>query len=99
MGFKILDLRLNGKGPFAGNGDHAQHLVGATADEVGVVVVEAIHQRPAGNRLMLGDFLDEGTVVEPMNLLELRFFGGDLELKWGGHTHSLLPFSARARNN
>src|SRR5208282_4469538 len=42
----------------------------AEADQVGVLGVEFVHEPLGRRRLMLGNFLDEGLVIEPVNLLE-----------------------------
>ena len=55
---------------------HADELVAIQRDEIGVLVVETVHQPLLRVRRVLGDFLDEGFVIETENLLELRFSGG-----------------------
>ncbi len=41
-----------------------------------------IHEPLRGRGLVLGDFLDEGLVIEPVNLLEFPIFRRGLERQW-----------------
>ena len=49
------------------------------ADEVGIFIVEFIHEDFICSGSMLRDFLDESLIVQAMNLLELRRLVGDLD--------------------
>src|ERR1019366_3865776 len=51
----------------------------AETNQMGVLGVEFVHEPLAGRRLMLRDFLDEGLVNEPVNLLEFPVFRRNLE--------------------
>jgi hypothetical protein len=81
VGIQIGQLLVQGKGASSAGGDHADDPVIGHADEVGVFVVELIHQTRSARGLMLGDFLHKGPVIELMNLFELPVFRSDFELQ------------------
>ena len=89
VGIQIGQLLVQGKGAARAGGDHANDSVAAQADQVGVFIVEFIHQPGSGRGLMLGDLLHKSPVIELMNLFELPIFRCDFELQ-GLCAHKLL---------
>src|SRR6185437_1888838 len=64
------------------------------ANQVGVFRVKLVHQPVRRRGLVLRDFLDEGFVVQPMNLLELPIFVGGLKRQRLACAHKDLSVSA-----
>ena len=84
--------------PVAAHGQHADEFLVAEADQIGVLGVELVHQPLVGGRLVLRNFLDEGPVIEPVNLLELPVFRRQLEYqRFRGFIISVTPVWARHR--
>ena len=77
--------------------EHADDLAVADADEVDVLVVELIDQQAVAGALVLLDFIDEGAVVEPVNLLDLVRRFRPLEDEWTDLDHPALPPAPRRR--
>ena len=65
--------------PVAAHGQHPDEFLVAEADQIGVLGVKFVHEPLDGGRLMLRDFLDEGPVVQAVNLLELPVFRRQFE--------------------
>jgi hypothetical protein len=84
MGIEIGDFAVERKGPLAPDRHHAHDLAVAQHDEVGVFGVESVDQLAIRVGRVLRDLLDEGAVVEPVDLLELPRFRGDLDPKFRG---------------
>ena len=63
----------------AAHGEHADEFLVAETNQIGVLGVEFVHEPLGGGRLMLRDFLDEGPVIQAVNLLEFPVFGRELE--------------------
>ena len=70
---------------------HADNLLVVETNEVGVLRVKLVHE-PMGRRgVVLRNFLDEGAVVQAMDLLELPVFRGKFEHEGGTRgTHDLV---------
>src|SRR2546426_12209129 len=75
----IAELFVEREGTLVPHGHHADELVGVEGDEVGVFVVETVHQSFLRIGRVLRNFFYERLVVEPENLFELRFIGGNFE--------------------
>ena len=73
VGFDILQLGVKRKRPLVPDGDHTHHPVTAQADQVGVFIVEFVHQGLLRIARVLRNFLYKGLVVEHVNLLKFPF--------------------------
>ena len=85
---QAAEFLVQGERPTVAHADHAQQFRPAPADEVGVFVVELVHQRAVVVGGMLGHLLDEGGVVQLGNLGEFPGLGGRLEHQAGGRCMS-----------
>nr|WP_192881170.1 hypothetical protein [Ereboglobus luteus] len=74
---EIGELAVDGKGARAANGEHSHEAAILQANDVGVFSVKTIHEALVGVRGVLGDFLDEGAVIEAVDLLNFPIFGRD----------------------
>ena len=76
---EVGQFLVEGKRPVAAHGEHADQFLILQTNQVRVFRVKFIHEPLRGRGLMLRDFLDEGFVIEPVNLLEFPIFGRGLE--------------------
>ena len=83
VGFQVAQLFVQGEGAAVADADHSHEFGAAPADEVGIFVVEAVDEDAGFVGGMLGDFLDEGGVVEAVDVLELPVLVGLFENQAG----------------
>ena len=68
VGLEVGEFGVEGKGALEAEGDHAGEFLTGEADAVDVIAVEFVHEATVGGAVVLGDFLGEGAVVEPVAL-------------------------------
>ena len=78
MGIEVRQFLVERERPVAAHGEHPDELLVLQTDEIRVLRVKLVHEPLGGRRLVLRDFLDEGLVVEPVNLLKFPIFGREL---------------------
>ena len=78
---QIVQFVVERERPFVMSTDHSHNAPPLHADEVGVVPVELVYQPFVWVLRMLRNLLDEGTVVERVDLLELPVLGRYPELQ------------------
>ena len=79
VGFQAAEFFVQGEGAAVADADHTEEFGAAAADVVDVFVVEPVHQEAGVVGGVLGDFLDEGGVVEAVDVLELPVLVGLFE--------------------
>ncbi len=77
VGVEIRHLGVEGERPLVAQGHHGYELPALERDDVGVLGVEPIDQPSLRILCVLRDLLDEGPVVELVDLLELPGFRGN----------------------
>ena len=80
---EAAQLFVQGEGAAVTHADHADEFLFPTADEIGVLVVEAVNEHTGIVGGMLGDLLDEGGVVQLEDFFELPGLICLLELQHG----------------
>ena len=83
VGLEAAQLFVQGEGPAVADADHADEVMIPAADEVGVLVVEAVNEDAGVVGGMLGHLLDERGVVQLEDFVELPGLVGLLELQRG----------------
>src|SRR5207247_825953 len=68
--------------------DHAHHALVPEHDEVNILMVEFVDESAGAGGLVLRDFVDEGTVIETMHLLEFLFRFGSFKMVRTDAQHS-----------
>jgi hypothetical protein len=63
----------------ATDGEHADESFARETDQIGVLGVKFVDEPLRLRSVMLGNFLGERFIVEPVDLLELQIFRGGLE--------------------
>ena len=81
VGIEVRDFVIEREGPVPPPCHHADEAVAVKADGVGVFRVKLVHEALLRVVRVLGDFLDEGFVVEAVDGLELPVFARNLELQ------------------
>ena len=90
---QAAQLFVQGKGPAVADADHADQVLFPSADEVGVLVVEAVNEDAGVVGGVLGDLLDEGGIVQLEDFFKLQ--GSSARLNSSGRAWWLLPFVDR----
>ncbi|MCL5096161.1 MAG: hypothetical protein M1608_01230 [Candidatus Omnitrophica bacterium] len=76
---EVFELEIEGEGAFGPGGEHAYHAVVVQANGVSVLAVELVDQSAVRVDVVLGDFFDEGLVIEPVDLIKFGFLVSDFE--------------------
>ena len=79
MRVEVFEFLVKRERPIAAHGEHARQSPPAEANQVSVLGVEFVHQPVRWRGLMLRNLLNEGFVVEPMDLLELPILSREFE--------------------
>ena len=79
MRVEVFEFLVKRERPIAAHGEQARQFPPAEANQVGVLGVEFVHQSVRWRGLMLRNLLNEGFVVEPMDLLELPILSREFE--------------------
>ena len=94
MGIQVFEFRVQRERTPGTDGQHPDNALLCQTDNISILVVKLIDQTPVCIRGMLGDLLDEGAVIQLVNLFKL-FLGRQTkpvprELR--GHFVILVPY-------
>ena len=74
----------------AAHGKHPDEFLVAETNQIGVLGVKFVHEPLGGGRLVLRNFLNEGLVIQAVNLLEFPVFGCNFEYQRFLWIHNLV---------